>query len=305
LVKILSLFFSFALIASSSLAQSEFAVAKVNNAVIVNSDLSDRYLFVITTSKLKVNSSEDKRILLSQILDKMIDEELVRQDAEKSKMVIDPEEMRLAIDSIAIAQKKNATQFKLSFMSQKLSFDNYLKQLEAEIFQSKIIREVIAPRVVVTEAEIKEYLEQRKISSDIRKFLIAEIVIAQGRDAKVFAEKLYSELLNGSDFKKLVKQFSSSVHSENNGEIGWVSRSEISEKIYTAISSLKKGEYAAPIMLDDGYHIFKLIDAKTEYNVADSDANIAKNAIFSKKLQSLAKGYLMDLRKNAFIEKKL
>jgi hypothetical protein len=45
-----------------------------------------------------------------------------------------------------------------------------------------------------------------------------------------------------------------------------------------------------------------LLETKTETKIADQDLNAARNVIFSKKLQTLAKGNLMDIRKKAFVE---
>ncbi len=50
--------------------------------------------------------------------------------------------------------------------------------------------------------------------------------------------------------------------------------------------------------------IFKLLDSKIENKINDQDLNEARNIIFSRKLQSVAKGHLMDLRKKAFVEVK-
>lgn len=289
-----------------SASQTNFIIAKINNKAITNSEVNDRYRFVISASKINVKLEEDKKLLIGQIIDKMIDEELIRQEAARLKFEVTPAEIRDAIDIVAAQQKKNATQFKIFFINHNLSFDNYLKQVESEILWSKIVSEVLRSKVKVTEVEVREFFEQHKFNTDVKKFFIAEILISfsgnQSENSSHLATKLAAELRQGADFRNIVRQFSSSINSENNGEIGWVSQSEIDAKIYAAISKLGKGEYSNPVSLPDGFHIFKLLDAKTESKIADHDLNAARNAIFSRKLQSAAKGYLMDLRKKAFVE---
>jgi peptidyl-prolyl cis-trans isomerase SurA len=289
--------------------EGNFIVAKINNKAITNSELIDRYRFVISMSKINIALEEEKKLLLDQVIDKMIDEELIRQEASKLKIEATPDEIRDAVEIIALRQKKNATQFKFFFINNNLSFDNYLKQVESDILWSKIVSEVMKSRIKVTEAEVKEFFEQRKFNTSIKKFSISEILISDaGNSSKKnlhLASKLVAELRQGADFNNIVRQFSSSISAENNGEIGWVSNSDIDIKIYTAISKLNKGGYSDPILLSDGYHIFKLLDVKTESKIADQDMSAARNAIFSHKLQSVAKGYLMDLRKKAFVEVKL
>lgn len=295
-------FTSFSAFAANVSSPDNFIVAKINSKAITNSELIDRYRFVLSAAKMSKISPQDKEILLSQILDKMVDEELIRQEATKLKMEITPSEMRDAIDIVAAQQKKNATQFKIFFINNNLSFDNYLKQVESEIFWSKIISEVMRSKVKVTEVEVKEFFEQRKFNTSVKKYLVSEILISQSETALQMASKLTSELRQGADFKNIVKQFSGSITSENDGEIGWVTQADIDAKIYAAISKLGKGGYSDPVLLSDGYHIFKLLDSKSETKVADQDMEAARNIIFSRKLQSISKGYLMDLRKKAFVE---
>ncbi len=281
---------------------SEFVVAKVNNKVITNSELLDRYKFVLFISDIKIKTESDRKILLSQILDKMIDEELIRQDAVAMRLEAAAEEVREMIDVIAAQKKKNATQFKLSITSHGLSFDNYLAQIESEILWSKIISEVLRSKVKITEVELQEFFEQHKYNTSVKQFHIAEIFIPQSPNALQLTNKLLEELKQGADFKNIVRQFSRGTNIESDGEIGWVSQRDIDAKIYASLLKVAKGGYSDPIFLSEGYHIFKIIDIKSETSIPEQDMKAAKNYIFSRKLQSLAKGYLMNLRKKSFVE---
>lgn len=282
--------------------KEDFILAKINNKVITYSEALDRYRFVIAVAKIKTSSDQDKKILFNQILDKMIEEELVRQEALNLKIEVSPEEMSEAVDIMAEQQKKNASQFKLFFVKNNLSFESYLKQMESEILWSKIISEVLRSKIKITEVELKEFFEQRKFNIDVKKFLLAEILILNSENAEILSNKLYEELRQGADFNNIARQFSSSFASETNGEIGWVSQSDVDPKIYSAISKLQKDQYSKPVKLADGYHIFKLINARVETHIPEQHLNSARNTIFSNKLQNAAKGYAMDLRKKSFIE---
>jgi len=289
------------LFSQASLAQN-LVVAKINNKIITESEVNDRYHFVIAISGIGVKDASDQKLLRNQVIDKMIDEELIRQDAQVLKMEVAPTEIRDAIEIIALQRKQNVAQFKLFFARKNLSFENYAKQVEAEILWSKIMSEVLRSKVRITDFEVKEFFEQRRLNSDVRKFLISEVLIS-GNNAPQLANKLVGELRAGANFQTIVQQFSSGISAETNGEIGWVSQADIDGKIYEAISKLNKNGYSDAVALSDGYHIFKLLDAKTERKISDQDLNAAKNHIFNAKLQNVAKGYLMDLRKKAFIEK--
>lgn len=303
--KIFAKFLLIFFFSSSAFAASvqNFIIAKINNKALTSLELLDRFHFIILSSKIKIDSSSDRKLLLEQILDKMIDEELIRQEAAILKIETNREEINNAVEVFALRQKKNEAQLKLFFVKNGLSFDNFLQQVESEILWSKLISEVLRSKVKVADTEVMELLEQHKFSVNVKKFFIAEIVIAKSsKNAAQFASKMAIELRQGADFKSLVRQFSSALNSENSGEIGWVTPNEVDAKIYAELSKLEKGGYSAPVDLADGFHIFKLLDVKVEKSLKEQDFNAAKNVIFSHKLQTYAKGYLMDLRKKSFIE---
>lgn len=282
---------------------SNFVIARVNSKVITYLELMDRYHFVLLASKINAKSIQDKKMILNQIMDKMIDEELIRQEAANMKIEVTADEIQTAIDDVALQQRKNAAQFKLSLSQKNISVINYVRQIEADIMWSKIIADTLRPKVKITDAEIQEFFEQQKLNTNITKLFIAEVFIPNGEKSAEISAKLVSELRSGADFRSIVKQFSrDSLSVENNGEIGWVSQKDLDKKIYDEVSKLKKGEYSNPILLADGYYIYKLLNTKFENKIEDQDLNVARNNIFMKKLQNIARGYLMDLKKKSFVE---
>lgn len=305
-IKIIIFFLSIFTFLSNSFAQNykpSFVIAKINNKVITNSELLDRYNFVIFSSKIRVSSPQEKNNLLSQILDKMIDEELIRQDAQNLKISVTDAEIADAIEMVAIRQKKNANQFKFALLNQNISFINYAKQIESELLWSRIISEILRSKVKINESETKEFLEQHNVEINVKRLFIAEVYIPFGENSKMLADKLAVELKNGADFKNIVKQFSQDALAvQNHGEIGWISQKDVDPKIYDEVSKLKKGEYSNAVSLSDGYYIFKVLDTKFETKIEEGDLKAAQNNIFMRKLQNVAKGYLIDLRKNAFVE---
>ena len=294
--------FSFISFSSQSAELTDFVVAKINNKAIADSEVVDRYRFVVLTAKLSVKEAGEQKILREQIIDKMVDEELIRQDAKNLKIEAGEKEIKDGIELIALQRKQTPEQFKALLQRNNLSFESYSKQVETEILWSKIIAETLRSKVKVSDVEVREFFEQHKLNSDVRKFLLAEVLISPSENAVQLASKLAIELKSGADFKTIVKQFSSSVIGDGSGEIGWVAQTDLDPKIYVAISKLGKGDYSDSVQLADGYHIFKLLDSRVETKIADQDLNAAKGIIFNRKLQSLAKGYLMDLRKRAFVE---
>jgi peptidyl-prolyl cis-trans isomerase SurA len=270
-------------------------IARVNNFVITDYDLENRKKISILIHK------DDSKFLSTKTVDKMIDEELIIQDATRLGISVDESEIEEALEHIATKQNKTASKIKSLLEKNNIPINFYKKEIEANLLWSKIISEVLKAKVRITSAEVKEFYEQKKMNLNLDKFLLAEIFIPNDKDAKLLAEKLVFELRGGKNFDETVKFFSKSPSADNAGNIGFVSENDIDKKIYAAIFRLKNGEYSAPIQLGAGYYIFKLLDKITLEKMGD-DYNAVRNHLFVSELEIEAKNYLIDLRKNAFYE---
>ncbi len=280
---LLSILLIFILLIKPAMSQNgSFVVAKVNNRIITNIDLINDYNFFL--SNLKIAGLE-KSNLTEQILNKIIDEELIRQESVRLGVEVTSQE----ISDILKSMNKNHAS------------ETYRQQLATNLAWNKIIDQQIKPKIRVYDAEILEFFEEKKINKNINQFLLAQILISQDSPLKM-AEEISVKLKSGANFNEMVAKFSDLSARENNGLLGWVGQEDVDKRIYLAISKLEKNQYSDPVALEDGYHIFKLLDKKLSAKLNSKDIDLANNAIFNQKLQILAKSYLADLRKKSFIE---
>lgn len=280
-----------------------FVIANVNNHIITYANLQDRYRYVVSFAKIKVNSPEEKRMLLNQIIDRMIDEELIRQEAAQLKIDLNEQELDEVIASVAKNQHQSLSGLKASLQKNGITFESYKEQIKADLLWSKIVSESLRSKIKITDFEIQEYFEQKKQNTDLTKYRISEILIPnENADSKTLANKLSAELKRGADFKNIVKQFSRSPTVENNGDLGWISQNDVDNKIFATISKLEKNGYSEPVLIADSYYIFKLVDKKSVTHIKEDEMAAAKQRIFTRQLEIESKRYLMDLHKNAFIE---
>jgi peptidyl-prolyl cis-trans isomerase SurA len=272
---------------SNEAIMDNFVVAKVNNRVITNIDLINGYNFFLLNLKISVKSNQERLRLIEQVVNKLIDEELIRQESVK----LDIEVTRQEIDDILKGLNKTGAS------------DNYRQQIATNIAWNKIIDQQIKPKIKISDSEILEFFEEKKINRNIDQLLLAQILISNNGSLKI-AQEISTKLKNGANFNEMVAQFSDLSARENNGLLGLVGKEDIDKRIYEAIAKLEKNQYSDPVALEDGYHIFKVLDKKSSTKLKPDDINLANNAIFNQKVQILAKGYLSNLRRNSFIELK-
>ena len=87
-----------------------FVVANINNQIITNLDLKNRYSFFIKTSNIKISTKSEKLFILNQLLEKLIEESLQLQKAKSLNIKVPAQELEVALESVALSQGKTNKQ---------------------------------------------------------------------------------------------------------------------------------------------------------------------------------------------------
>lgn len=71
---------------------------------------------------------------------------------------------------------------------------------------------------------------------------------------------------SNADFAAIARADSDdTANASKGGEVGWLADNRIPAGLRSQLGNLKQGTVTAPIQLDDGWHIFKVLDAKEPY----------------------------------------
>lgn len=276
----------------------------VNNKIITLDEINERFEFLIKDSKIIFNKKNQREALQNMVIDRMIEEELIRQKAKFYKITIEQNEIDFEMENLAQKKHKNLEKFKLFLQKNNWDYNNFSEQIESKLIWKKILTEIIKPNVSVSIAEIKEWLEKEKIEGQNDKYLLEDFVIEKSKNSQEFVNKIYEELQSQDNFKNFIENFLSLQSIQLNKNTSWFWASELNNSINQIIYKLKIGEYSKPILLEDGWHIFKLIDKRNDLKLSDKEYDFIKNQIINRKLEIAVKNYLQDLKRRAFIEYK-
>jgi peptidyl-prolyl cis-trans isomerase SurA len=285
-----------------NLPQKPISQIIVNNKIITNDEINERFEFIIKTTKLKINQKNQRDFWRKIVIERMIEEELILQKAKFYKIEINKNELDFEIENFAQKNHKNLEKFYLFLQKNNWNFVNFKKQIEAELVWKKILQEIIKPSINVNVPEIKEWLEKEKIDGQNDKYLLQDFVIDKSLNSQEFANKIYEELILQDNFKNFVDNFLLLKSNDVNQNTSWFWASELNQKISQSINKLKINEYSKPILLEDGWHIFKLIDKRNDLKLSDGEYDFIKNQIMNRKIEMAIKNYLRELKKMAFIE---
>jgi peptidyl-prolyl cis-trans isomerase SurA len=258
-------------------------VAVVNDDIITLHDFENRVRLTLMSSNMPDNP-EMRRRVASQVLRKMIDENLQLQEAKKQGISITDAELSPFLENIE--KSNNLPKGGLFAMLDRAGIDksSLSDQVRADILWGRVVRRVFLPQSKVSEEEIKS--TTAKISEQLGQpeVLLAEIFLAvdnPSADAEVrgMADRLAEQLKGGAPFQGLARQFSQSVTAANGGDLGWIRAGQSSPEIESAISKLNPGDLSPPIRSVSGYHIVLLRDRRQPVAASSADAELTVSQV--------------------------
>lgn len=179
---IIALVFLFWGVGSSSSMQTTQAVARVNGKRITDTELQRRMRDQVNASGRSSMDEDQMRALNKQVLDALITDEVVLQEAYRAGLEVSDEEIQRYILEID-AFKDDQGRFSSEIYGRALKRLGYTKarfeeQTRAEMMRGKL-REVVASGVVVTTAEIRELYMQNATQAELRFVRIQDSEIAR------------------------------------------------------------------------------------------------------------------------------
>jgi peptidyl-prolyl cis-trans isomerase C len=168
-----------------------------------------------------------------------------------------------------------------------------------------------ARKAILTQASLQAYLKANPITdADIKKEYDSKVGGANGTEYKAShilvktedeAKKLIAELDKGAKFAKLANKHSlDAKESQNGGDLGWFSPSQMVAPFSEAVAKLEKGKYTkTPVKTQFGWHIILSEDSRKQTPPPMEAVKEQLTPMLQReKIQSMVEG----LRKQAKVE---
>jgi peptidyl-prolyl cis-trans isomerase SurA len=241
--------------------------AVVNGDVISQADIANRArLFAISTG-LPLSPEVIDR-LRSQILRQLIDERLRVQEAQRRKIVIQDAQIATAIKEIETRNNMPPGALRTKLASDGVSTRTLIDQIRAQLAWSQMLRDAVAEKVSVTEADVAE--QQKLVTQQVgqTEYRVGEIFIpvddpANSADAQRFAETVIGELHAGASFAMVAAQFSQTQTALEGGELGWIQTNQLDPTVARIVSQMPIGAVSNLVRVPGGFSVVAL-QAKRE-----------------------------------------
>ena len=285
-------------------------VAVVNNDAITLSELQETIVAYRAENRQGRSPSDDE--LAKQFLPKLIESRLQLQEAERERITVEDQEVSEEINErIKNYNTKTVEEFEKLLKEQGISMDAVKKRVREALRVQKVIRRKVALRVSVTDAEIVQYVEENrpKLETGLSYHARHILVVPDGADdaawesARIKADMLRKQALEGGDFVALAKQHSQDATAKDGGDLGTLKRGELAQDIETEILKLEAGQVSRPFRSSLGYHVFRL-ESKDSLE-GDGLIRIkqqVREILFRQKYEARLDAWLKEIKQRAIIE---
>jgi len=197
-------------------------VAVVNGTPITKAAF-DQY-----TQQLRGKARADTAEASKSLVDQLVMEELLVQEAAKQKLADDPQ----------IKQQ--------------------LEMIQRNLLASTVVRRMLSANAPSEEAIKKEY-DTAVAAMKGKEYKASHILV----DSEDKAKEVIAELKKGGNFAELAKAKSSDSSAANGGDLGWFTPSMMVPPFAEAVAKMEKGKYSEqPVKTDFGWHVILLEDSR-------------------------------------------
>ena len=256
-------------------------VAVVGSKAILKSNIEERILLEHPQGKNLPTTPEGMKQLRDELLQVLIDEELLVQEAAKDTTIkVLEDDLTKSVDLLmrttrarftteeAYRQDIRAAGFETADEYRSWLTDQQRRRFQINQFTGNLKGSGKLKPVAPTESEIREYFDKYKASFPKRPETVAfsQIVIgpqpkpdAKAR-ARTLADSILAELRKGADFAATARRFSMDPTSkELGGGLGWVRRGTgLDQRFEDVAFQLRPGVVSDPVETSFGFHLIQV-----------------------------------------------
>ena len=247
--------------------------AIVNDGVVLQSEVEDQMAMLV--QRLRAESQQSGKplelppleALRTQVLERLVMQEIQMQRANKVGLRINDEALNNALTDIAQRNNLQLAQLPEAVSQQGLDYAGYRETVRRDLTLTYLRQRDVLQRIYVSPRELQQFLERQKNRpSELNEYNLSHILIAvpqaatpqQLDDAARRATDVYQRASKGEDFSRLAVQYSNSQTALEGGSLGWRKGGEVPTILAELVARLKAGEVSEPLRTPSGYHIVRV-----------------------------------------------
>lgn len=247
-------------------------VAVVNDGVVLESELEAATREVRERLKAQNVTLPPEAILRSQVLERLVLEEIQAQRADHAGITASDEQVNATMEDIARRNGISFADLPAKLATQGIVYADYRAQLKREIQRQMLRGRDVMQRISISPRELDQYLEQqKKTATAANEYNVSHILIAVAQDATPAAvadaskraQDIVARARKGEDFAQLAVTYSASQTALEGGALGWRKGPELPTFLADVVAQLKPGEVSDVLQTATGFHVVRLNDKRS------------------------------------------
>lgn len=263
-------------------AAADGIVAKVNGVGLTQAEFNRNWEYFLQRNRIPGNHVDKEGKLTEyrkQVLDRLVDEELLFQEAKKLKLIAGKDMVDAEIEK-ARSQFPTPEAFKEALAQNKLNEETLSTVISRTLSIQAFVEKNVAKDIAVSDAEIHDFYTGNKDKFESPEQARARHILVKVDEkadektrqaAKAKADDLLAQLKGGANFEELAKKSSDCPSAPQGGDLGFFTRGQMVPAFETAALALKPGELSGVVTTLFGYHIIKLEEKKAAGMVPEAE----------------------------------
>ena len=245
-------------------------IAVVNNEVITAQQLRARVAQVERQLRRQNVEVPPASVLERQLLERLIVERIQVQQAQDTAVRIDEAGVDRAIERIAANNKLALDQLRATLERDGVPWQRFREEIRTEILLSRLREREVDSRVVVTDAEIDNYLANNPDAFSSEEYSVAHILLRTPEGAspqqleavRQRGERVLARLRAGEDFARVAAEVSDAPDGLSGGNLGWRRVDRLPALFAEAVRNMQPGQITPLLRSAAGLHIVRLVDRR-------------------------------------------
>lgn len=242
-------------------------VAVVADGVITSNELKARLATAINQLQRRGTPLPAQDVLEGQMLERLIIERAQLAYARESGLRIDDQQLEQAIGRIAANNKLSVTQFRAALEKDGIAYPVFREEIRTEMTMARLREREVESRLVVSDAEIDNYLANQAATGSSEEYELAHILLRAPESAtpeqlqklRKRGEEALAKARAGENFAQLAASYSDAPDALQGGELGWRPLNRLPTLYAEIAARLQPGGISDLQRSSAGFHILKLV----------------------------------------------
>ncbi|MDG2268126.1 MAG: SurA N-terminal domain-containing protein [Alphaproteobacteria bacterium] len=247
-------------------------VAIVNDDPITIMDLNSRIQLIIVSSNLP-NNLKTRKSLNGQVIQSLINEKLQSQAAERLGIRVTDQEITNNITFIENNNNMENGKLIEALLMNGVPRPALPTRLKANIILEKLLQQVIRPKVLINNNEIKNEYNNYLSNEGKNEYKFSEITfnfnnLSKNTDIILIAKQIRKKIIEENNFDIMAERINENGTGTYKKSSQWRLKNNIDSKTYDKIKNLKKNDISELLLLNTRVSIIRL-DDKRKFLIPD------------------------------------